>query len=80
MASAIRRGYLPVEGGAPALERDAMIALMEEWVRTLNRKGGPLLRKAVVCIDCHQRDPRGRESVFRPGLPHTDNGTAPRRG
>ena len=59
MESAIRRGHLPVQAGAAALERDAMIALMEEWVQTLNRKGGPLLRKAVVCIDCHERDPRG---------------------
>ena len=59
MERAVRRGDLPVERSAPALERDAMIALMEEWVRKLNRKAGPLLRKAVVCIDCHERDPRG---------------------
>jgi hypothetical protein len=35
-----------------------MVKLMEKWVRQLNRKADHLLRKAVVCLDCHDSDPR----------------------
>ena len=38
--------------------KEFMVHLMERWVTRLNRDVGPLLRKAVVCIDCHDRDPR----------------------
>jgi len=36
-----------------------MVDLMERWVRRLNRQGRDLLRHAVTCLDCHDRDPRG---------------------
>ena len=47
---------------APAspLPHDEMVALMEEWVEQLNRDASMHLRKAVVCTDCHERDPRRR--------------------
>jgi len=35
-----------------------MVHLMERWTERLNMKAGHLLRKAVVCRDCHQIDPR----------------------
>jgi formate-dependent nitrite reductase cytochrome c552 subunit len=35
-----------------------MTHLMEEWVSKLNRVAGGSLTKAVVCKDCHERDPR----------------------
>ena len=44
--------------GAPPMDRDEMIALMEEWVEQLNREAGQFLGKAIVCTDCHERDPR----------------------
>ena len=59
MEVAIERGDLPLESTGKPPGREAMVAIMEDWVRALNRKGGALLRKAVVCIDCHERDPRG---------------------
>ncbi|MEE8105063.1 MAG: hypothetical protein V3T86_05970 [Planctomycetota bacterium] len=39
-------------------DKDFMIDLMEAWVSKLNDDMGDRLRKAVVCRDCHQRDPR----------------------
>lgn len=38
--------------------KEFMIHLMEAWVERLNRNARGLLRKAVVCIDCHETDPR----------------------
>ena len=38
--------------------KEFMIHLMEKWVERLNRDAKPLLTKAVVCVDCHDRDPR----------------------
>jgi hypothetical protein len=35
-----------------------MIDLMERWVEKLNKSAGGLLTKAVVCLDCHDTDPR----------------------
>jgi len=59
MERAIERGDLPLAAAGERPGREAMATIMEDWVRALNRKGGALLRKAVVCIDCHERDPRG---------------------
>jgi len=39
-------------------DKALMVHLMEEWVGELNRKAADLLVKAVVCTDCHERDPR----------------------
>jgi len=39
-------------------DKDFMIDLMEAWVSRLNDDMGDRLRKAVVCRDCHARDPR----------------------
>ena len=49
---------LPEGGATPKLSRERNIELMEEWVEQLNHAAGHLLRKAVVCTDCHERDPR----------------------
>jgi len=38
--------------------KEFMIHLMEDWVTRLNRQGRHLLKKAVVCRDCHAVDPR----------------------
>lgn len=38
--------------------RAFMIRLMERWVRELNKRARDKLVKAVVCIDCHEIDPR----------------------
>lgn len=35
-----------------------MVNLMERWVKRLNRVAKPYLVKAVVCLDCHETDPR----------------------
>jgi hypothetical protein len=35
-----------------------MVNLMERWVTRLNRDAKPYLVKAVVCLDCHDTDPR----------------------
>ncbi|MHC4134366.1 MAG: hypothetical protein ACYS0K_05220 [Planctomycetota bacterium] len=35
-----------------------MVNLMERWVERLNREAKPYLVKAVVCLDCHDSDPR----------------------
>lgn len=35
-----------------------MVNLMERWVERLNREAKPYLAKAVVCLDCHDTDPR----------------------
>jgi hypothetical protein len=35
-----------------------MANLMERWVERLNREAKPYLVKAVVCLDCHDSDPR----------------------
>lgn len=42
----------------PLLGREAMIRLMERWVRELNRRAGDQVVHAVGCIDCHEIDPR----------------------
>ena len=45
--------------GDPApMDREAMTTLMEDWVESLNRDAEHVLRKAVVCTDCHDLDPR----------------------
>jgi len=58
MERRIASGDLPVDRPAPALDHDAMVRLMERWVRRLNREAAPVLHKAVVCLDCHETDPR----------------------
>jgi len=58
MEEDIERGILDVDAPAPPLAHDEMVALMERWVRELNRKAG--LGRAVVCLDCHRVDPRRR--------------------
>jgi len=35
-----------------------MVELMEHWVAKLNKNAGGMLTKAVVCLDCHDTDPR----------------------
>ncbi|MEM8884436.1 MAG: hypothetical protein AAGD14_10220 [Planctomycetota bacterium] len=55
----IAEGSLDGAGPPEELRRRRMIRLMESWVTKVNRDLKPLLRKAVVCIDCHDRDPRG---------------------
>ena len=57
---AIARGELDRGPGGQslALTKDEMVELMEDWVEQLNHDAGHLLRKAVVCTDCHDRDPR----------------------
>jgi formate-dependent nitrite reductase cytochrome c552 subunit len=35
-----------------------MVNLMERWVHRLNSEAKPYLVKAVVCLDCHDTDPR----------------------
>jgi len=55
---AIEQGLPKREPGAEALSREHMVQLMEDWVEQLNHDAGHLLRKAVVCTDCHDRDPR----------------------
>lgn len=57
MEADIADGELAVESSQP-LEHEKMVKLMEKWVRQLNRKADHLLRKAVVCLDCHDSDPR----------------------
>ena len=57
MEADIAGGELAVESSQP-LEHEKMVKLMEKWVRQLNRKADHLLRKAVVCLDCHDSDPR----------------------
>ncbi|MHC4940666.1 MAG: hypothetical protein ACYTHK_17125 [Planctomycetota bacterium] len=57
MQAGIASGELPVGERSP-IEHEAMVKLMEKWVRQLNRKADHLLRKAVVCLDCHESDPR----------------------
>ena len=61
MGVAIRDGALPLDVAARELDREEMVELMEAWMRQLNRTGGHLLVKSVVCIDCHQADPRGAD-------------------
>jgi len=56
-AADIASGELAVAASQP-LEQAEMVKLMEKWVRQLNRKADHLLRKAVVCLDCHDSDPR----------------------
>jgi cytochrome c553 len=43
---------------AYADDKTFMVYLMEEWVAELNRKASDRLVKAVVCVDCHDADPR----------------------
>lgn len=57
MEADIAGGELTV-GASQPLEHEEMVKLMEKWVRQLNRKADHLLRKAVVCLDCHDSDPR----------------------
>jgi hypothetical protein len=59
-ARAIARGELDdgEQRPAPAVTRERMVQIMEDWVEQLNHDAGPFLRKAVVCTDCHDRDPR----------------------
>jgi hypothetical protein len=39
-------------------DKQFMVDLMERWVEKLNKHAGGLLTKAVVCLDCHDTDPR----------------------
>ncbi|MHC4954192.1 MAG: hypothetical protein ACYTGZ_09895 [Planctomycetota bacterium] len=58
MGLAIKSGALPLDAPRRDLDHDEMVELMESWMRQLNRTGGDLLVKSVVCIDCHRADPR----------------------
>ncbi|MHC4972885.1 MAG: hypothetical protein ACYTG3_11190 [Planctomycetota bacterium] len=41
-----------------AQNKEFMVNLMERWMERLNREAKPHLVKAVVCLDCHDSDPR----------------------
>jgi hypothetical protein len=56
MEDGVLEGWSADSGSA--LSREKMVELMEDWVEQLNHDAGHLLRKAVVCTDCHDRDPR----------------------
>jgi len=55
---AIEQGNFHAGPDPEALPRERMVQLMEDWVEQLNHDASHLLRKAVVCTDCHERDPR----------------------
>lgn len=59
MEHALDDGSLVPAGPASEPSREEMIALMERWMRELNRHGRDRLAKAVHCLDCHETDPRG---------------------
>jgi len=58
MERAIGEGELALDPPPGELESKQMEALMERWMRQLNRHGRERLVKTVHCIDCHETDPR----------------------
>lgn len=61
IGAAMEKNLASLDGPVPAEaeeNREFMVKLMERWVRELNRQAKDQLVKAVVCVDCHDVDPR----------------------